>query len=195
MRRAPVFTIVVVLATGGLFACTDTGGEEAGQAGGEGASSAQGAVAPDAVTSTLTSEFETVSGYLLSAAEEVSEEDYSFSPTEEVRDLGGILNHVAGAHYAYCSGASGREAPEAAGEEATTKDEIVEKLRASRDYCLDVYEQTSADALGQSVDVFGSEYTRVGALVQNLAHDNQHYGNIVTYLRSIDMVPPSSQGS
>ena len=35
--------------------------------------------------------------------------------------------------------------------------------------------------------------TRLGALALNVAHDFEHYGNLVTYLRMKGMVPPSSQ--
>jgi uncharacterized damage-inducible protein DinB len=31
------------------------------------------------------------------------------------------------------------------------------------------------------------------AVLENTAHDNEHYGNIVTYMRMLGMVPPSSQ--
>lgn len=185
MRKASIVALAAVLATG-MWAC-------AGEGNGTEMAQAQGM--SDAVPSALTSQFESVSGYLLSAAEQVSEDDYSFAPTEEVRNLGGILGHVAGAHYAYCSAARGEEAPAAAQQEATTKAEIVEKLRASRDYCLQGFRQTSADQLGQSANVFGSESDVISAMLGVLVHDNLHYGNIVTYMRSIDMVPPSSQGS
>jgi hypothetical protein len=30
-------------------------------------------------------------------------------------------------------------------------------------------------------------------LLENATHDNEHYGNIVTYLRLNHLVPPSSQ--
>jgi uncharacterized damage-inducible protein DinB len=30
-------------------------------------------------------------------------------------------------------------------------------------------------------------------LLYSTAHDNEHYGNIVTYMRMLGMVPPSSQ--
>jgi hypothetical protein len=36
--------------------------------------------------------------------------------------------------------------------------------------------------------------TKIGALVYNTSHINEHYGNLVTYLRLNGMVPPSSAG-
>jgi uncharacterized damage-inducible protein DinB len=43
--------------------------------------------------------------------------------------------------------------------------------------------------------VFGQDQTRLHALIFNTAHDFEHYGNMVTYLRMKGMVPPSSAGS
>jgi len=37
-------------------------------------------------------------------------------------------------------------------------------------------------------------HTRIGAMAFNTAHDFEHYGNIVTYMRINKMVPPSSGG-
>ena len=40
---------------------------------------------------------------------------------------------------------------------------------------------------------FGPDMPRLSALAFNTAHDFEHYGNIVTYMRLNKMVPPSSQ--
>jgi len=37
--------------------------------------------------------------------------------------------------------------------------------------------------------------TKIGGLAANNGHLAEHYGNIVTYLRIMGMVPPSSQPS
>lgn len=158
------------------------------------ASPAAGQSLPAVTQQGLTDQLETVTGYLLSAAEQVPESDYGFRPTEEVRTFGEIIDHVADAQFAYCSAVGGGERPDAAGAEATTKSEIVRRFRASRSYCLEVYRNVEAGGLAATVDVFGSEGTRVGTMIQNVTHDNLHYGNIITYMRSLGMVPPSSQG-
>lgn len=153
---------------------------------------APAASAQDATSSALLDQFETVSGHVLNAAEQVPEGDYGYQPTEEVRTFGEMVDHVADAHFGYC-GALGGDAPAAAGSDASTKSEIVERYRASRDFCLDVYRQAGSADLQETISVFGGEDSRVGVLVQNVTHDNLHYGNIVTYMRSLGMVPPSSQ--
>jgi hypothetical protein len=34
---------------------------------------------------------------------------------------------------------------------------------------------------------------RISRFVSNLAHNNEHYGNLVTYMRIKSIVPPSSE--
>lgn len=147
----------------------------------------------DAVSASLRDRFEVVSGHILAAAEGVPEDQYSYRPTEEVRDLAGLFTHVAGAQFGYCAAVSGEPVPATAQGEVKTKAEIVARVRASREFCLAAYRDTSGDALAETVDVFGEEQTRVWILTQNLGHDNLHYGNIVTYMRALGMVPPSSE--
>lgn len=149
---------------------------------------------PAATRDGLVTQLESVSGYILAAAEQVSEDDYGYQPTPEVRTFGELVDHVADAHFAYCTAIGGGERPSAAGAEATTKSQIVRRFRASREYCLDVYRSVDGNALAAGIDVFGSEATRVWTMIQNVTHDNLHYGNVVTYMRSLGMVPPSSQG-
>ena len=43
------------------------------------------------------------------------------------------------------------------------------------------------------VKIFGSEQAKLTVLSFNTNHDNEHYGNIVTYLRLKGIVPPSSE--
>lgn len=148
----------------------------------------------DAVADGLVDRFQTVSGHVLAAAEQVPENQYSYRPTVEVRTFGELVDHVADAHFGYCSAAGDGNAPAASETDASSKDQIVERFRASRDFCNDVYQSADGGSLGQTVSIFGGEDTRAGVLIQNVAHDNLHYGNIVTYMRALGMVPPSSQG-
>jgi uncharacterized damage-inducible protein DinB len=47
--------------------------------------------------------------------------------------------------------------------------------------------------LGGPVEMFGEHFTQGGLLLMNATHDNEHYGNVVTYMRMMGLVPPSSQ--
>jgi hypothetical protein len=62
------------------------------------------------------------------------------------------------------------------------KDELVALLAESTAYCETVYGNA---ALPSSAGP--------GALIGNIAHDNEHYGNLVTYMRMKGLVPPSTE--
>ncbi len=146
----------------------------------------------DAVSAGLLDRFEVVSGYLLAAAERIPEEHYDYRPAEEVRTISEQFNHVAAAHLAYCAAVLGEPSPPAARGNAAGKDAIVERFRISRDFCLEAYRRPWGDALAEEIPVLGETQTRAWVLIQNATHDNSHYGNIVTYMRTLGLVPPST---
>jgi hypothetical protein len=44
----------------------------------------------------------------------------------------------------------------------------------------------------QMIQFFGRSMPKLGVLIINNMHDMEHYGNLVTYMRMKDIVPPSS---
>jgi uncharacterized damage-inducible protein DinB len=148
----------------------------------------------DAAMKSVSPLYERVRGYLVAAAEQMPEEHYDYRPTEEVRTFGQIVGHVANAQMAFCSGATG-ESPgvEENFEERTTKEGLVEALTMGFEFCDKAYAMDDMAAM-EEVDFFGSTGTRLWVLNFNVAHDFEHYGNLVTYMRANGLVPPSSQG-
>lgn len=137
--------------------------------------------------------YEQVRGWTVRAAEQMPEEHYAFQPTPEVRTFGQLVGHVANASYLFCSMALAEQAPQMANaEELASKAELVAALNEAFAYCDRAYAISEMDAM-QPATVFGQERTRLFALEFNMAHDFEHYGNIVTYMRMQGLVPPSSQ--
>jgi hypothetical protein len=119
---------------------------------------------------------------------------YAFKPTPEVRSFGELIAHIAGSQSMFCALALGETAPaEDAVEKGTkTKAALIAALEASNKDCSRAYAQADR-AVTPMVDVFGEKHSRFSVLVQNAMHDDEHYGNIVTYMRINHMVPPSSK--
>lgn len=140
--------------------------------------------------------YEIVKGNILKAAEQVSEANYSFKPTPEVRTFGQLIGHIANANFMICSGASGQKSPATSdAEKLTSKAELQKVLAASFAFCDAAWTAaTAAPRATTPVDLFGMKFTGASAMSFNSAHDWEHYGNIVTYMRLKGMVPPSSQG-
>lgn len=134
------------------------------------------------------------SKYLSRSAAAVPESSYAYKPVATVRSFGQIIAHVAGSQMMFCAAALGEPVPaEDAFEKRTmSKAELVAALDASNTYCARAY-QVPSSQLGGPVEMFGQHFTRGGMLILNATHDNEHYGNVVTYMRMLGMVPPSSQ--
>ena len=139
--------------------------------------------------------YEGVKDFITRAAEQMPEAEYAFKPTPEVRSFGQLVGHIANANYMLCSMGLGEQNPSRENIETarTTKAALVEALKASFTYCDRAYAMADAELIGHPLTVFGMQTTRLGALTFNAAHDFEHYGNMVTYMRLKGMTPPSSQ--
>jgi uncharacterized damage-inducible protein DinB len=139
--------------------------------------------------------YEMVKGYIVKAAVQVPESLYAFKATAEVRSFGQIVAHIADSNYMICSAAAAETAPGGAIEKTkTAKADLGAALAASFAYCDKVWSATTDASGAKAVKMpFGPEMPRLSALSFNTAHDFEHYGNLVTYMRLNKMVPPSSQ--
>ena len=149
----------------------------------------------DPTTASVKATYEMVKGYLTKAAAQVPEDKYKYQPTKEVRTMGQIFGHVANSNGMICGEATAMKPAAAAdAEKLATKAEIQKALAASFAFCDKAFAAITSKNMNESVTLFGATHTRLGALAFNNAHDFEHYGNIVTYMRLNGMVPPSSAG-
>jgi uncharacterized damage-inducible protein DinB len=137
---------------------------------------------------------------LAEAAEAMPAADYGFKPTPEVRTFAQLVGHVVFANYLMCSQAVG-EKPPASGnyEQMTDKAQLVKALSDSLTYCDRIYEATTDANFSQAATVGGlgpnipqAPTIRGAVLMFNVTHNNEHYGNIIVYLRLKGITPPST---
>jgi uncharacterized damage-inducible protein DinB len=156
---------------------------------------AQGPSAP--LTQATKAQFDEVKGYLAKTAQKVPEDLYSFKPTADVRSLAEIIGHVADANFAICAAAAGEKAPASNFEKGkTSKSDLVRGLNDSLAYCDKVFANMNDQKGVETVKFFnGNQTPRIAVLAFNNSHCNEHYGNLVTYMRLKGIVPPSSERS
>lgn len=131
---------------------------------------------------------------LVSSAEKMPEENYNFKPTEAVRSYGQIVGHLADAQYNFCSLTLGENNPGLKIEQTkTTKADLVAALKDALAYCDKAYDGMTDASGTQMVKLFGMDLPKFGVLNINNAHDMEHYGNLVTYMRLKNIVPPTSE--
>jgi uncharacterized damage-inducible protein DinB len=131
---------------------------------------------------------------LVSSAEKMPEENYNFKPTEAIRSYGQIVGHLADAQYTFCSLALGENNPGLKIEQTkTTKADLIAALKEATAYCDKAYDGMTDASGAQTVKLFGTDMPKLGVLNINNMHDMEHYGNLVTYMRLKNIVPPTSE--
>jgi uncharacterized damage-inducible protein DinB len=132
---------------------------------------------------------------LTEAAQKVSEADYTFQVTKEVRTFGQLLGHTANAQFGACAAAKGVPNPNQGNdnEKKTTKAEFVKALADSFAFCDDAFASlTDANAV-ELVKQGQNEVARGSVLAGLIAHSNEEYGTMVPYMRLKGLVPPSTE--
>lgn len=133
-------------------------------------------------------------GYIMKTAEVVPENLYSFKATPEVRSIAQLLGHIADATNSICGNAGGgKAAPIGAEKSMTTKAQLTKALQTAFDVCdKTIAGMTDAQAAETTKFFIGGQSTRGMIIAFNTAHNFEHYGNLVTYMRLNKIVPPSS---
>lgn len=130
---------------------------------------------------------------VLRSAEQTPEEHYAFKPTEAVRSFGQILGHVADSQYAFCSVVLGEKNPAPKVEKTkTSKADLIAALKDAFAYCDKAYDGMTDASAVEKVKLGGGDTPKLGVLSVNQVHTTEHYGNLVTYMRLKDIVPPTS---
>ncbi len=150
-----------------------------------------GQTATNPLSTDIKQAYESVKKNLMSAADKVPEEDYSFKPTPEVRTFGQVLEHAATAQVRSCSAVSGGEnaAPAPAGGKAA----IVTALKQSFDVCDKAFDALTDANASEMVKLPRGQKTKLGALAGVANHDTEQYAILSVYMRLKGIVPPSSE--
>ena len=129
-------------------------------------------------------------------AEKVSEDLYAFKPVPEVRSLGQLIAHIADGNFGICGAASGMKPPMSGVEKSTQgngKAALQKALAASFEFCEQALAAMDDKKGAETVKTFLGVQPRLAVLAFNNSHVNEHYGNLVTYMRLKGIVPPSSE--
>jgi len=135
-----------------------------------------------------------IAGNLKKSAEKMPAESWDFKPSHDVMSFSAFLSHLADANYMFCSMALGEKNPSpGVAKTMKGKDQISAALGEALAYCDKAYAALNNTMANETIKMFGQDVTKAGALQLNTAHNFEHYGNLVTYLRIRGFVPPSSE--
>lgn len=138
------------------------------------------------LTDAIQTRYKRIRADLLDAAEVMPQEFYSFRLTPAQRTYAEWVAHAAGSNYSSCSAIQGEKTPDTTAlAEMKRKGELSKALLESFQYCDSALSgMTDQKALATPKVVQG--------MVNLVSSDNEHYGNMVGYLRSKGVTPPST---
>jgi uncharacterized damage-inducible protein DinB len=143
-------------------------------------------------------QYASIKRYIIGAAEKMPAEHFGFKPAPEVMSYAQLLGHVIDTQYYFCNAVKGGENP-ATGkhlEKLADKDALVPAVKEAFAYCDDVFAGLTGENALQMLTIGTPpkqwQTARANQLTMVIAHGNEHYGNLVTYMRIKGIVPPSS---
>lgn len=134
---------------------------------------------------------------VIEVASGVDEELYAYRPTPEVRSFGQLIGHIADTLYFACAKMRGEPNPnekdhrpgvvaeDSIEHNRTTKSELLAAATGAFEYCDEAFTRLAAG----TTDTGPPEDAAFGAALA-VYHTGLHYGNVVTYMRLNDLVPP-----
>jgi len=151
-------------------------------------------LAQNPLTQAVTAGYNGAKMNLIEAAEAMPADAYGYKLTPAQRPFGEWMEHTAMGNYGMCSAMAGTKAPEAAEHvhNLPGKKEIQAALAASFAYCDGVLKDMTDQKALAEVTVGDRKAYPVGSMVRLVGFLNEHYGNVVGYLRSKGVTPPST---
>jgi len=134
------------------------------------------------------------------AAEKMPEADYSFKPgsTPEARTYLQVIAHIAQSQFGQCAGITGEPNPmqgKQLEQELKTKGQVTKALADSFALCDKAFAAVTDANATEMVKQGMNEVTRAAQLYGVIVHGNEMAGTAYVYLRSKNIVPPSTENA
>ncbi len=138
-----------------------------------------------------------VSSQLISLAEAIPADKYSWRPAPGVRSVSEVFMHIAIANF-YLLSITGPKMPadltsDDLEKTVTGKADVISWLKRSLDAVKTARAQLKPGDLQRKVVIQGKHTTVDAMYLRIIIHDNEHMGQLVAYARMNGIVPPWSQ--
>jgi uncharacterized damage-inducible protein DinB len=142
-------------------------------------------------------EWRHVSEELLSLAEAIPADKYSWRPAKGVRSVSEVIMHIAVANFYLLSVTGPKMPPELNSdtmeETVTSKPEVISYLKRSLEAVKTARTQLKPGDLNRKVKIEDKTVTVDGMYLRIIVHDNEHEGQLIAYARFNGIVPPWSK--
>jgi hypothetical protein len=137
--------------------------------------------------------FETNKLNIIESAEAMPESDYKYKLTPAQRSFADWIAHTIQMNYGSCSGIHTQPPPEAKHfNENLPKAQLVAGIQDSFAYCEAAFQSMSDETALRPIEKGGRKIVPVNVMVGLINNWAGHYGNMVGYLRTKNIIPPST---
>ena len=155
---------------------------------------------PTSTAAEVNTMYTNIANFISRSLAMVPADKLTWQPTAEVRSYARMFAHIIDDNNGACAAMAGvtpnppRVDTAAVGgsfpADKLTKADLEKGLADSIALCQKAFASINQTNMMEAQ----GRRTKIGALIYNTSHINEHYGNLVTYLRLNGMVPPSSGG-
>lgn len=145
--------------------------------------------------------YTSIQNNIVKAAEQFPADKLTWQPTPAVRSWARLIGHITDDNNSACWLLAGEtqapprvdavDSPESPANKLS-KDDLVKGLKESVERCNKAFANVNETNMGERNGPTGRR-SKLFSLIYNTSHTNEHYGNIATYMRLNNLVPPSSQ--
>jgi uncharacterized damage-inducible protein DinB len=141
-----------------------------------------------------------VHNYITTAVEQFPADKLTWQPTPAVRSWARLIGHITDDNNGACFLLAGETQRPARVDNTDTvesaanklsKDDLLKGHKESVERCQKAFAAVTEANMAERNGPTGGR-SKIGTLIYNTSHTNEHYGNIVTYMRLNNMVPPST---
>ena len=125
---------------------------------------------------------------IMTAANKMPDDGYSFKPTPEVRSFAQVVDHISDAQMHTCSAVLGEQKTADAASK-TSKADVLAALKAAFEECDKAYDALTDTNAMETIKTPRGQRTRLGTLVGNISHDSEQFGIMTVYDRLKGIVP------
>jgi uncharacterized damage-inducible protein DinB len=135
---------------------------------------------------------------IVAVAEAMPAGKYSFAPTngefKTVRTFGQQLTHLAEAQYYFFGGFGTKPTIDPKSlEKLTSKDDVVKAVKDSFAFARQATDTMTPENAFQVIEERDGTNTRASITAFSIGHTENHYGQMIEYLRMNGVIPPASR--
>jgi hypothetical protein len=151
---------------------------------------------PSSLVAEVQGIFNGLKGNITKSAALFPEDKNSWQPTPLVRSWARLVAHIADDNNGACSGVLGATRPARLDTEDSQNSAANKMSKADLEKALGdsfaLCDRAFAAVTDANMMERAGNRSKIGTLIYDTSHINEHYGNLVTYMRLNSLVPPST---